>query len=51
MVRLATERDLDRINTIRAQVSALHAAGRPDVFKPGFCQELRHGLRGISAPS
>lgn len=41
MVRFAEEKDLDRINEIRAQVSALHAAGRPDIFKPGFCQELR----------
>ncbi|MDE7262781.1 MAG: GNAT family N-acetyltransferase [Oscillospiraceae bacterium] len=41
MVRFAKEQDLDRINEIRAQVSALHAAGRPDIFKPGFCQELR----------
>ena len=41
MVRFASEQDLDRINEIRAQVSALHAAGRPDIFKPGFCQELQ----------
>ena len=47
MVRLATERDLDRINAIRAQVSALHAAGRPDVFKTGFCQELRDRGRDL----
>ncbi len=41
MVRFANEQDLDRINAIRAQVSAVHAAGRPDIFKPGFCQELQ----------
>ena len=41
MVRFAEEKDLDRINEIRAQVSVLHAAGRPDIFKPGFCRELR----------
>lgn len=41
MVRFAEERDLDRVNELREQVSALHAAGRPDVFKPGFCRELR----------
>ena len=41
MVRFAEEKDLDRINELRRQVSALHAAGRPDIFKPGFCQELR----------
>ena len=41
MVRIANEQDLERINAIRAQVSALHAAGRPDIFNPGFCQELQ----------
>lgn len=41
MVRFAEERDIPRINELRRQVSELHAAGRPDVFKPGFCQELR----------
>ena len=41
MVRFAKETDLDRINEIRAQVNALHASGRPDVFKPDFCQALR----------
>ncbi len=47
MVRLAEEKDLDRVNAIRAQVSALHAAGRPDIFKPGFCQELRDRGRDL----
>lgn len=41
MVRYAEEKDLDRVNALRAQVAALHAAGRPDIFKPGFSQELR----------
>ena len=41
MVRFAEEKDLERINAIRAQVNAIHAAGRPDIFKPGFCQELQ----------
>lgn len=48
MVRFANEKDLDRINRIRAQVNALHAAGRPDIFKPGFCRELRdHALEQL----
>ena len=47
MVRLAKETDLDRINEIRAQVSALHAAGRPDIFKPGFCRELQDWAREL----
>lgn len=41
MVRFAEEKDLERVNEIRAQVNGIHAAGRPDIFKPGFCQELR----------
>ena len=40
-VRLADEKDLDRVNELRRQVHALHAAGRPDIFKPGFPSELR----------
>lgn len=41
MVRFAEERDIPRINELRRQVNELHAAGRPDIFKPGFCQELQ----------
>ncbi len=39
-VRLATENDLVRVNELRAQVSELHAAARPDFFHPGFPQNL-----------
>lgn len=35
-IRLAAEADLPRVNELRAQVSELHAAGRPDIFCPGF---------------
>lgn len=41
MVRFAEEADLDRVNELREQVNALHAVGRPDIFKPDFCQALR----------
>lgn len=41
MVRFAEERDLPRVNELRRQVSDLHVKGRPDIFKPGFCQELQ----------
>lgn len=41
MVRFAEERDLARVNELREQVSDLHANGRPDIFKPGFCRELQ----------
>ena len=39
-IRPATEADLPRVNELRAQVSALHASGRPDFFKPGFPEKL-----------
>ena len=44
IVRFAREEDLERVNELRRQVNDLHVAGRPDVFKPGFCDELRDYL-------
>ena len=41
MVRFAEEKDLERVNELRAQVNEVHVKGRPDIFKPGFCQELK----------
>ena len=41
MVRLATEKDIEKINDLRRQVNELHVKGRPDVFKAGFGQELQ----------
>lgn len=41
IVRYALPEELGRINELREMVSALHAQGRPDVFRPGFCEELR----------
>ena len=40
-VRFAREEDLERINILRRQVNDLHVLGKPEVFKPGFCSELR----------
>ena len=40
-VRFAGEGDLERVNELRRQVNELHVEGRPDVFRPGFCDELR----------
>ena len=40
-VRFAAEKDLPRINELRAQVHALHAEGKPEIFKPGFPDALR----------
>ncbi len=47
MVRLAEEKDLDRINELRKQVNDIHVEGRPDVFKAGFGAELREFAKVI----
>jgi RimJ/RimL family protein N-acetyltransferase len=44
VVRFAREEDLPRVNLLRKQVNDLHVAGKPDVFRPGFCDELRDYL-------
>ena len=46
-VRFAREADLDRVNELRRQVNDLHVAGKPEVFKPGFCDELRDYIHAI----
>lgn len=43
-VRFAREEDLSGVNILRKQVNDLHVAGKPEVFKPGFCDELRDYL-------
>ena len=43
-IRFAREEELPRVNELRRQVQALHAAGKPEVFKPGFPQELEDYL-------
>ena len=39
-VRYARENELERVNELRKQVNDLHVNGRPDIFKPGFSEEL-----------
>lgn len=41
MVRLAEMKDKEAVNALRRQVNDLHVEGRPDIFKPGFCPEIR----------
>ena len=48
-VRFALEDELDRVNELRRQVNDLHVAGKPEVFKPGFCDELRDFIHNIWA--
>ena len=51
MVRYAKREELPRVNELRQMVSELHAAERPDIFRPGFCDELRqHGYSMWEAP-
>lgn len=49
IVRQAAETDLPRINELRRQVNDLHVAGRPDVFRPGFGQELQDHVNVLFA--
>ena len=46
-VRFAKENELDHINELRKQVNDLHVKGKPDVFKPGFSDELRDFINVI----
>ena len=47
IVRFAVEEDLPRLNGLRKQVFDLHAAGKPEVFKPAFTDELRDFIHVI----
>ena len=44
-VRYAAEDELDRVNQLRAMVQQVHAAGRPDLFQPGFSPALQEHLK------
>ena len=46
-VRRAREDELERVNELRMQVNAIHVAGKPEVFKPGFPEELRNYIYAI----
>lgn len=46
-VRLAGEDELERINMLRKQVNDIHVSGKPDVFKPGFGEQLRDHIYTI----
>ena len=47
IVRFAKESELDRVNELRKQVNDIHVEGKPEVFKPGFGQELRDFVKVI----
>ena len=46
-IRFAREDDLAPINALRKQVNDLHVSGKPEIFRPGFCGEMRDHLYGI----
>jgi len=46
-VRLARQDELEQINELRKQVFDLHAAGKPEVFKPEFGPEVRDHIYTI----
>ena len=48
-VRFARDGDLERVNELRRMVNDLHVEGKPDVFKPGFSDELRDYIHVIRA--
>ena len=41
VVRYAERSELERVNELRAMVNELHVEGRPDIFRPGFTDELQ----------
>lgn len=47
LIRFAREEDLPRVNELRRQVNDVHAAGKPEIFKPEFSQELRDRIYAI----
>ena len=46
-VRFAEKKDLEQVNELRREVNELHVKGKPEVFKPGFCPELRDYIFAI----
>ena len=49
-IRYASRAELERVDELRAMVHALHAAGRPDLFRPEFSKALqRHVYEQFSS--
>ena len=46
-IRFAREDELERINELRRQVNDVHVQGKPEVFKPGFSEELQNYIYSI----
>ena len=41
-IRFAREEELGQVNELREQVNELHVKGKPEIFKPGFSEELQN---------
>lgn len=49
-VRYAKREEMEAVNRLRRSVSELHAQGRPDIFRAGFCEELqRHAYDAFAS--
>lgn len=46
-IRFAEYGELERVNELRKQVNELHVKGKPEVFKPGFPDELRDHIYAV----
>ena len=46
-IRFAEMGELEQINELRKQVNDLHVKGKPEIFKPGFPEELRNYIYDI----
>ena len=46
-IRFAREDELEKINELRRQVNEVHVQGKPEVFKPGFSEELQNYIYSI----
>ncbi len=44
ITRYAQREDLPRVNELREMVNDVHVNGRPDIFRPGFCDELKERI-------
>ncbi len=48
-LRFAAETDLEDVNRLRRQVNDVHTEGEPEIFKPGFGDELRDYIHTVFA--
>ena len=46
-VRMAQEKDIERIHSLLAQVAMVHHKGRPDLFKPGKSKYTDEELKAL----